>query len=268
MRRQVPEPVLPGEYRMELTMLSDGRPVKSITQSISVKENQFPGQDSVVSRIVEDVSVEPAQIQFSRRPGGNRVRSVSVKNESDQTVQVQLNALPRGNKKGAVDWLTYRPKSMSVPAKQSRQVFMSASGGKNKHLYAFLGVSVEPTETLAGGQQNIPVAFLGTGKLNVSIESGKLQTGVRNRQPTLLLPIKNTGDVHLSVTAEMTIDTPFGGQIKRQGGFGRWILPGKERDIEFVLDEVPKKGTYPVTITLNPGHGTEPVTLERTLKIE
>lgn len=268
MRRQVPEPVFPGTYQMELTMLSDGRPVKSISRNVTVKENQFPGQDNVVSRIVDDVSVQPAQIQFSRRPGGDRVRSVNVKNASDQTVKVQLSAHPRGDQQGTVDWLTYRPTSMRVPGGQSRQVFMSASGGENIHQYAFLEVSVEPTETLAGGQQNIPVAFLGTGDLNVSIESGQLQTGSRNRQPALLLPVKNTGEVHLTVDAEMAIDTPFGEQITRKGGFGRWILPGREKKIRFVLDEVPSKGTYPVTIKLNPGHGAEPVKLERTLKIE
>ncbi len=266
--RQVPEPVLPGAYEMELGIQSGPITVRSSTATVEVEEGQFPAQNQVVSRIVGNVRVSPSRILFSRRPRGDRIQSIKVVNESDQEINVTLDAEPMNGDADELSWLTYRPKQFSVPKNQSRGVTMSAAGDTDGHAYGFLAVTVEPTETLAGGTRKVPVAFLSNDPLNVSLETENLQQGMSDAGPVLTLPVQNTGNVHLNLQATMTIETEFGDDVTLKGGFGDWILPGETGEVEFQLEEVPPKGSYPVRITLKPGHGKEPITLERTLNVQ
>lgn len=269
LRRKVPEPVLPGTYQMDLSVLHENRTVKQDTLEVKVKEGQFPAQNNVVSRIVSDVTVKPSQIAFSRRPKGDRIQSIKVVNRSDQEINISLAAHERGDESKELSWLTYRPKSFPVPAGQSRSVFMSASGGSDQgHAYGFLEVTVDPTETLAGGKRKFPISFLSKDELNVSLETKKLQKNTVGSSPALTLPVKNTGNVHLNVRATMTIETDFGDDVKVDGGFGQWILPGDTGQVHFRLEKIPPEGSYPVQITLKPGHGQKPITLERTLDVK
>lgn len=97
-------------------------------------------------------------------------------------------------------------------------------------------MTVEPTETLAGGEA--------------------------------VIPVKNNGNVHLALNATMQIQTPFGENVEVNGGFGRWVLPGDEGDVKFrVKGDVPS-GTYQTSIKIKTGHGKEPITLNRTLNID
>jgi len=276
LRRRVPEPVLPGSYTLTLNLRRNARTIREESVEVRVEKGQFPAQKSVVSRVVRKVQVEPPYASFSRRAGGDRVQSIRFKNTSNQPVSIRLKARPRkqrvskGDEEKAVSWLTYRPDTFTIKEGGQQDVFMSSSSANRentKHRYAFLEVTVEPTETIAGGKMKMPVAFLARKAIDLQYDVGKLQTGRSGNDPVLLLPVRNRGDVHLELSAKLRIENPFGGISEIKGGFGRWIMPGKKKMVQFRLEKVPPRGDYSVQVELDPGHGKSSKTFDREFSV-
>ncbi len=268
--RQVPEPVLPGSYTLQLEVRSNARTVKEHSRQLEVKEGQFPAQEKVVARIVGDIHASPARIELSRRPRGNRLLPLKLTNRSDQSVAVKLRAYPRGESDGDLPWFTLRPTGFDIRPGGTRSVLVSAStkGAEKGHRYVFLEIRVDPAKTLVGGKRSIPIAFLGRGELDPAYEIGAFRWDPRGPYPSAVLPVRNTGDVHLALDAMMTIDNPFGGKAQVRGGFGRWVLPGDEGEIRFRFQQAPPAGDYPAVIELNVGHGRDPIRIDRTFVVE
>lgn len=267
--RQVPEPVFSGEYKLSVEVRDRAQTLLESEEDVTVESGQFPAQDQVVSRIVRDIRVSPSHVQFSRRPEGNRVQSLSFENRSDQSVQVSVEAFRRADGEDPLSWLTIRPDSFQLGEGKRQDLFLSAStqGVESGHQYGFLDVSVEPTETTAGGSMNVPVSFLGRDEIDLKHEIGELRPESHNNQPVIEVPVTNKSNVHFEVRAEAEIKNPFGGTTSLKGGFGRWILPGETERVRFQLDKIPPSGEYPVNISLRLGHGKDPIEVERSFQI-
>jgi len=268
---QIPEPILPGKYTMEFELQSRARTLKKHSVDVEVKKGQFPAQQSVVARIVGDIQASPARIELSRRPRGQRRVPLKLANWSDQAANVKLRAYLRGDSSEEhIPWLTVRPKTIRLTPGRTRSVLVAASTreAEDKHLYAFLEVTVEPEKTLVGGKKLFPIAFLAPGELKLKYKIGDFIFDPSGQYPAAALSVHNEGDIHLALDGVMELDNPFGGKAKVRGGFGRWVLPGDTGKIRFRFKRIPPPGSYPVVMDLYIGHEEKPMRLERTFKVE
>ncbi|MCC6509800.1 MAG: hypothetical protein IT423_11870 [Pirellulaceae bacterium] len=65
--------------------------------------------------------------------------------------------------------------------------------------------------------------------------------------------VTNLGQNHATLDAQLTIENETGQRLQVPAGFGRWILPGQELELEFRPDVPLAPGTYRLTTELQNG---------------
>ena len=260
----VPEPIMPGAYRMSLDLLVDGRMVATQSFPMTVSAEQFPAQAAVVAQIVKDVQVSPTQIELSVRPRGSRIVPVKITNTSSRPVTVHLTAaglnIQDRSLSSAPDWLVIRPQMLTLGPRMSRSAMIALRGADQaqSHSYAALRVEVEPEDGGAGGQRDLLVALLTRDPMASRLSCGELQWDSTDHG-AFTIPVRNEANVHIPLAATLTLTDAFGRRLELVGGFGRWLLPGESDVIRFPLEGVLPPGDYKVRGQIAAGEGAEPI---------
>jgi hypothetical protein len=264
----VPEPLLPGEYAVELR-LREGREQMRHTFTVQVAAGTFPAQAALLPRVVSTVEVSPPQLELAAGKGGRRMLPLLFENRGDGEVEVRLAGLGQDTD-GAPAWLIIQPATLLLSPGAKRRVAVSFRGLADPapDRYAHLVVEVIPRDGAPGGEKRIPIAFLGTGGTAPHAEIGTLAPLPGKSGIAFSLPVENVGATHLAVQATLTVKDPFGRVLEEiPGGFGEWLLPGEKCDLVFSLQRPLQPGSYRLEGQITLGRDAEPILTERTLQI-
>jgi hypothetical protein len=273
----VPDPILPGDYRMIVELLVDGRPAVSQALPIVVGPDQFPAQSAVVAQIMQDVRVSPSQIELSLRPRGSRIVPLKITNASDRPVTVKLEAGDLGTRhptsavhSPAADWLIIRPQTMTLAAGATRSAMVSLRSGDHFQTPQYTGVrlGVMPDDGGAAGAVNLPVALLTRGPAIARLETQSLTWDASTQPAAFTVPVHNAGSVHIPLHGVLTLTDRFGRSTELVGGFGQWLLPGESSSLRFPLSVPLPPGPYTVKGRIQAGEGAEPLRIEERIVLE
>jgi len=68
----LPEAVFPGDYEMQVALISNNRTRMKKSFPLSITKGDFPAQDATIVQVVRDITVTPSQLELSLRKRGNR----------------------------------------------------------------------------------------------------------------------------------------------------------------------------------------------------
>ncbi|MCC6508236.1 MAG: hypothetical protein IT423_03960, partial [Pirellulaceae bacterium] len=126
MEEIVPEPILTGQYQLEVDLVMQGRVVKQRTFTISADAADYPAQQSLLSRAGDDLYVAPVYLELSQLRGGQRRLTMEFSNTSDQTREIQLQAETlRGTPLANV---ILQPSEFTLAPRSKRKISMTMRG--------------------------------------------------------------------------------------------------------------------------------------------
>lgn len=266
MEGELPQAVFPGDYDMKVDLLYKGRVYKRAEFPVTIQSGDFPAQDATIVQVAKDIGVTPSQIQLSLRRGGSRLESITIENSSQQRVIASLKAKPLAGE--LCNWLNFRPETLELAPGQKRKVLITLGSKRDfpEHSYAYASIEVRPEVGRAIGTQDIPVCLLTDSESAPELKPSGLQW-----QPSpsgFLVPIENVGRQHVPLQARFTMKDEFGRGFVVNGGYGRWLLPGKADQLWFPFVQVPPPGNYNVTIHVDQGGGRSPMEMKQDIKIQ
>lgn len=236
---QVPEPLFAGDYTLELAVAPTARPQATARFPLTVTDQQFPAQQSVVARVVKHVTVEPRQIELSLARGGNRIVPLKFENSGQREVTIELAT-------SSSPWLLVRPQKFTLRPRAQRNVMVAVKGGarSERPRYTYVTASIAPTAATAGGSIELPVALLGESSTDSAEPSSQLAFDeARIEQQAggtvIVVGATNRGEQHVAPAAKLRIANPLGQSVEIDAGFGRWILPGEQTELRFPVKSLP-----------------------------
>ncbi|MEQ8209338.1 MAG: hypothetical protein RH917_05855 [Lacipirellulaceae bacterium] len=231
----VPAPLFPGKYQLAVQRKGTGAQATEQRFPLTVGENDFPAQRSLVAEVVRSLEVSPRQIELSTLRGGRRRVPLQFHNRGPQAVTVQLSA------PDADAWLMIRPQQFTLAPGRKRNVLVAYRGGTNvqDNRYGKLVAEVVPTETVQGGRVELPVGLIADESSVARIQFGSAHYLQTNENTILLVPTKNEGTRHALLQTQLTLVDSQGRKWQAAAGFGRWLLPGASSQLEFKLPRLP-----------------------------
>ena len=262
----LPTAVFPGEYELTVELLFKGRVLKRQTFPVTIQSGDFPAQDATIVQVAKDIGISPSSLELSLRPGGRRIQSVTIENNSQQDIVATLKAKNFVGELG--DWINFRPAEIELSPGQKRKVLVTLGRKRDfsEHSYAFATVEVRPSVGEAIGEQDIPIGLLTRSESEPELKFGGLEWQPKPRG--FVFPVKNEGARHAALQAQMVLRDAFGRQLTFNGGYGAWLLPGKENRLTFAMPQMPPPGDYEMTVTMSRGEGLDPVRLRQNITIQ
>jgi hypothetical protein len=266
MEAPLPEPVFPGSYLLEAEIVHRGRSRRREAFPVQVAEGDFPAQEAQVARLDASLQLAPTQIELSLRPMGNRLLPLELKNTSSRPIHVRLAPQPWNDM--YPDWLVIRPETFSIGPHQSRKVLVALRGGGEvqDHRCGMLRVEATPEGAAQAATRDLPVAVLGTHRALPQYELGELRYLPQERGGLVTLEVFNAGAEPLAPEARLLVTDALGRAVRTLGGFGRWVLPGQTRDLEFSIPHLPP-GKYRLQMEIAWTPELQPLIFERDLEV-
>jgi len=267
MEEYLPDPVFPGDYELVAQLKFHGRTVGEQRFPIRIRQGDYPAQDASIVRVSKDIIVEPANVELSLRRGGSRIQTLTLRNNSLQHVNVDLRPLDANGEQA--DWYSVRPASMKLAPGRIRKVVITPGRRRDltEHLYGAVGLNVTPEDGKAIGEKRIPVALLSRNDSPAELEPGEIRWKADSGRYGFVLPLVNQGGRHVPLEGRMTLIDDYGRGTAIEAGFGKWLLPGRDAEMLFLIQKFPPPGMYQMKITVNQGPGREPLELKQAVRL-
>jgi hypothetical protein len=267
MEDMVPFPIFPGEYVLDVELLDGAHVVTSAQFQVSVGEHEFPAQDATVIQVAQGVTVTPAQIELSLRRGGDRFVAAEFTNSTPRSVDLLLT--PQGLGERPFDWLAVRPNTLRLSPGQVRRALISLGPNRDDqtHRFAAIGAQVVSADGEVLGERPLTVALVGRSEEGAKLEVAKIRWDPTGEKPAFVVPVKNSGALHLPLRGQMVL-TEEGGQPEEVfAGHGRWLLPGASDELRFPLKSALKAGRFELKLVIESGDPTAPFTFSEILQL-
>ncbi|MEZ6090555.1 MAG: hypothetical protein R3C05_21550 [Pirellulaceae bacterium] len=257
----LPEAVFPGDHEIEIALITNRRTRKRASFPISIQAGDFPAQDATIIQAARDVTVAPSQVELSLRRGGDRRAAVEIQNHSPHEMHVRV--LPNNNE-SFVDGLVVRPTELTVRAGSKRKFLLSLDARQSDdiHRYTQLQVTVQTADRTEVGTFEIPVAVLARTEQLPNLVVQPLRWDATSEPPAFVAPIRNEGQMHLPLNAQLKMVDAFGRIVEMKAGYGRWLLPEKATELRFRTQFAPPPGKYRYQLKIDGTDDVPPLELE------
>ncbi len=239
MEEYVAEPLMTGQYQVEVDLLMQDRVVKQRTFTISADANDFPAQQALLSRAGEDLYAAPVYLEFSQLRGGQRRLTMEFSNTSDKPREMSLEAqTDRGT---TMPGVSMAPSTFTLPPRGKRKVSITMHGKKDIQQaieYGYIIVKNKTADREFSESGRMPVALHFAATPDPQLEMETLYWFEGDKYGSFRTRVTNRGQFHAVLDAQLTIDSESGQRIQIPAGFGRWIMPGQEVDLEFRLENI------------------------------
>ncbi len=254
MEEFVAEPILTGQYQLEVDLLMQERVVKQRTFTISADANDFPAQQALLSRTGEDLYAAPVYLEFSQLRGGQRRLTMEFSNTSDKPREMELEAqTDRGTTMPSV---SMSPSTFTLPPRGKRKVSITMHSKKDIQQpieYGFIIVKNKTGDRGFTESGRMPVALHFAATPDPQLEMATLYWFESHPFGSFRTRVSNAGQFHTVLDAQLTIESESGKRMQIPAGFGRWIMPGQQVELEFRLESPLPPGNYRLTTELQNG---------------
>ncbi len=261
----VPEAIFPGDHQLEVDLVSNRRSRKKGVFPLTIEAGDFPAQDATVVQAARDVTIAPAQVELSLRRGGKRIVPLEIQNLSQQDVQIEIT--PTDGAEQLAELLVLRPTEATIRAGSQRKilVMMNSSQDFEQNQYVGLNVEVKSANGESVGSFAVPVALLARTEEKSDLHVEPIQWDGESTPPAFVVPVSNTGEMHLPLHAKLSMVDAFGRIVEMQAGFGKWLLPGAASELRFRTRFAPPPGEYRCRLIIDRGPDEDKLELESTL---
>ena len=270
----LPSVIGSGDHDARIELSQDGRAISHFEQTLSVRADRFPSQRYLVGELENGIAITPAQIELSRARGGRRRLSLTLENPTDAPADIRMAILPGYDAEpvspeaGVIDPaidnagdILLSPTTVNLPPGRSRTISMTLRSGGSPQ-------PIQTATLMIGGRLRGD-----TGEYLRKLPIVVVDTDVAKPEVTLSPPrfvatadgLRFEADVthrsggHLPLVARLLIRSADQ-NMELQGGFDRWLLPGRQVTLPFDLTSPLPPGNYELTCQLQVAGQTQSTT--------
>lgn len=254
MQELVPEPLVTSQYEMEVSLLSGGREYNQKSFSVEADSQDYPAQQAMIADVGGGIYASPARVELSQLRGGERRLAVELQNTSDEVQTLRIAAV---NSRGT-----------PIPGLSIQPAQLTLSPGRNRRLSVSLRRTTDFAEPIQYGRLMVTSTQTGqdfshSGELAVAVVYGEVEDASLAAQPLRWVDgdkypafrslVKNEGQKHMPLDARLLIVSQAGQRFDVPAGFGQWLMPGMQSDLEFRMPTALPPGNYQLTTEIQTG---------------
>ena len=242
-----PDAVFPGDYEMTTKITRNRSTIVETSTPLTIGTDDFPAQSAFAAEVGRGLHAHPAQILLSRQRGAKRFIPLNLTNFSTEPVEVDLHAIDLEGQ--PVDWLLIRPEQVTLNPGENRKsmVSLKAISDRQNHRVAFIEF-VDPTSN-SSEHVKIPVAYQGSGPFVPKLATNVLRIDYEIEGGAFVVDSLNQSELPLPIDASIRFKSSNGNTQTARAGYGKWLLPGEQRRLEFKINSSIAEGELPVELT-------------------
>ncbi len=152
--------------------------------------------------------------------------------------------------------ISMAPTSFTLPPKGKRKVSITMHGKKDAQQpieYGFIVVKNKSADRDFTESGRLPVALHFAATPEPQLEMETLFWSENEKYGSFRMRVTNRGEFHAVLDAQLTIESETGQRMQIPAGFGRWIMPGQQVELEFRPESLMPPGNYRLTTELQNG---------------
>ncbi len=243
-----PNAVFPGQFEMETKVVRKRKTIFVAINPLNIGADSFPAQSTFAAQISSGVHVHPSQLYLSYQRGAKRTVHLHLSNFStkDSTLAIE----PVDEEGNPINWLLVRPQQVTVKPGSNRKAMLSLKSlpDRESHRLAFLKI-----RNLQEANEEpcvLPVAYRGTGEFHPTIATNAMRIDPDVDDGVFVVDLMNQSPLPIPINATIHFKSSTGNTMTAQSGFGKWLLPGQQRRIDFKIDASIAEGELPVRLDL------------------
>ncbi|MCA9192128.1 MAG: hypothetical protein KDB03_10210 [Planctomycetales bacterium] len=245
MQQLMSEPVLTGDYQLEVKLQSEGRVIQQKSFAVAVDSADFPAQETQLKQVGSGLYISPTAIEISQARGGTRRISVELMNQSDKPRVIDLSAISsRGT---PFDVVQISPDKLTLAPGRSRKISLSLKRNSDRDQaieYGQLLVSSQDPNQSYDEKSELPLAVTFAEPDPPVVDMEALRWVGTGKYPSFRAKVTNTGGSHLVLEARLLVIPERGERLELPAGYGQWLMPGESLDLDFRLARPLTPGNY------------------------
>ncbi|WP_404305198.1 COG1470 family protein [Neorhodopirellula lusitana] len=240
--------------------LSNGRRTM-VNQSfpVEIDSSDFRAMHARVKRVGNGVTIHPTQVELGRVAGTHRVTTLQVTNSGERDCKVEL--VPRDHAGNPTKSVMLSSKKFTVRSGRTQTVRAMLRGrSEDSYEWGVIDIRCDQSTT------SLDMALVHEVRPEVQLVAGEMQWANLPSGNAFVMNVDNQGDGYAPLWGEMKMAATSGHPVELADGFGRWLAPGKSRELQFFVPKGTKPGTYQISTKITSLDGF--VVAERTLVLD
>lgn len=248
-----------GDYQLNLKLSNGRRTMVQRSFPTTIDASKFRGLRTKMLTLPEGISIEPTQLELGRVAGTDRMTTVELTNEGAQPKTIQL--VPRDHTGLPISDVLLSSKKFTLKPGRSRTI-RAMLKGRPTQPYQWGSIAV-----LAGEHESaLELSVIHETRPELNLVHDELQWANLISGNAFVMKIDNQGQGYEPLFGELKLAAKSGHPMELTDGFGRWLAPGKSRELQFYVPESVQPGSYQLILKVTTRDGT--VLVERTLVLE
>ena len=242
-----PDAVFPGPFEME-TKITRKRKTFLVTKTpLEVGANDFPAQSTFATEIAQGVQVHPSQIYLSKQRGAKRFVPLNLTNFSTQDADLDISAVDSEGQ--MADWVLIRPQRLLMKPGEKRKAMVSLKAIKDQESHRIAYLQFSNSNSSSPEIRTLPIAFQGARKFEPILATNALRVDHEVEGGAFVVDVLNQSDLPLPIDAYVEFRSSNGNTQNVKSGYGKWLMPGAKRRLQFDVDVAVSEGDLPVSLT-------------------
>lgn len=238
--------LLPGKQEFKLEVMFQQRRLLEQSFEFEVSPGQFPALETQTAHLANRLAVEPAQIELGHTRGARRTLAMRLMNNSD--IEQTLVLEPRDLQGNVIDSIKLSSDSVTLSPGRYRNVRVTLDSSETSAAaFGVVAVLSQADQTLQSAGE-IPIALLFAEPPPPQINLTPMQAIPTDNGIGFRVSVRNDGLGYVPIDAELRISSLNGGNIALRDGFGKWLSPGKSRELDFFPRRPLPDGEYQISL--------------------
>lgn len=248
-----------GDYGLEVKLSNGRRVMVERSFPVTIDSAHFRGMRTKMLTMGNGISIHPTQIELGRAAGTDRMATLHITNSGDQATKIQL--LPQDADGNPIKDISLSSKSLTIKPGRT-QTIRAMLRGKSEADYQWGRVLLSSDDQ----QATLDLALIHKARPELNLVAGEIQWANLPSGNAFVMNIENQGEGFEPLFAEMKLAATTGHPLDLTEGFGRWLPPGKSRELQFYVPNDTPPGSYQISLLVH--SRDETVIAERTLVLE
>ncbi len=243
----VEQAVPSGEYKVDIELIVNNRIIQRKTFPVVVNSLDFPAQEVKTAMVGDRLYLSPGQVELSQARGGQRRATLEFINSSDKAQTLTLEAIDGdGNR---INDMMIQPTSFTLAPNSRRKISATLRSNREspvKFIYGKIDVASRIDKEDFDRKGEVPLAILFDKLPPAKMRLDTLRWVHDADKPGFRTTLYNEGESHHPVEAKLVILSEAGQRWTMMAGFGRWIKPNSELELDFPLLQQLGPGNYEI----------------------
>ena len=242
-----PDAVFAGHCEMETKIMRKRKTFLVTNTPLEIGADDFPAQSTFAAEVANGVQVHPSQVYLSRQRGSKRFVPLSFTNFSTNDVDLGISVVT--NEGDVAKWVLVRPERLSMRPGEKRKAMISLKALKDHESHRLAYVQFTDANSVSGEVKKLPVVFQGSRKFVPVIATNALRVDQEIEGGAFVVDVLNQSELPLPIDAYVEFKSSNGNNQNVKAGYGKWLMPGEKRRLQFDIDVAVSEGDLPVSLT-------------------